>query len=91
MYKHRQRLHRSEWEAEKQKTFPPNIMQQAKQGSKFIKVKSTDLPISTIVLSKKESLPTSADLQQSFNSAELSMCLPTTFNCNTSPCSSVMH
>lgn len=39
MYKHRQRLHRAEWEADRSKPIPPNIMKQAKQGSKFIKPK----------------------------------------------------
>lgn len=39
MYKHRQRLHRAEWEADRSKPIPPNIMKQAKQGSKVIKVK----------------------------------------------------
>ncbi|EDW01698.1 transcription factor grauzone [Drosophila grimshawi] len=38
MYKHRQRLHRAEWEADRKKPLPPNIMQQAamkkRQGSK---------------------------------------------------------
>ncbi|KAH8372237.1 hypothetical protein KR093_010711 [Drosophila rubida] len=29
MYKHRQRLHRAEWEADRKKPLPPNIMQQA--------------------------------------------------------------
>lgn len=39
MYKHRQRLHRAEWEADRSKPIPPNIMKQAKQGSKVVKVK----------------------------------------------------
>lgn len=39
MYKHRQRLHRAEWEADRSKPIPPNIMKQAKQGSKFVKPK----------------------------------------------------
>ncbi|XP_060659783.1 transcription factor grauzone [Drosophila nasuta] len=29
MYKHRQRLHRAEWEADRKKPLPPNIMQQS--------------------------------------------------------------
>uniref|UniRef100_A0A1I8MUY0 C2H2-type domain-containing protein n=1 Tax=Musca domestica TaxID=7370 RepID=A0A1I8MUY0_MUSDO len=37
MYKHRQRLHRTEWEADRSKPIPPNIMRQAKQGSKILK------------------------------------------------------
>ncbi|XP_065370532.1 transcription factor grauzone-like isoform X3 [Calliphora vicina] len=41
MYKHRQRLHRAEWEADRSKPIPPNIMKQAKQGSKFVKTKRT--------------------------------------------------
>ena len=39
MYKHRQRLHRAEWEADRSKPIPPNIMKQAKQGSKLVKTK----------------------------------------------------
>ncbi|KAL9915466.1 uncharacterized protein ACN427_002730 isoform 1-T1 [Glossina fuscipes fuscipes] len=39
MYKHRQRLHRAEWEADRKKPIPPNIMGQAKQGSKLVKLK----------------------------------------------------
>lgn len=39
MYKHRQRLHRTEWEADRSKPIPPNIMKQAKQGSRVVKLK----------------------------------------------------
>ncbi|XP_013102882.2 zinc finger protein 37 isoform X2 [Stomoxys calcitrans] len=40
MYKHRQRLHRTEWEADRSKPIPPNIMKQAKQGSKVVRIKT---------------------------------------------------
>uniref|UniRef100_A0A1B0B5X5 C2H2-type domain-containing protein n=1 Tax=Glossina palpalis gambiensis TaxID=67801 RepID=A0A1B0B5X5_9MUSC len=39
MYKHRQRLNRAEWEADRKKPIPPNIMGQAKQGSKLVQLK----------------------------------------------------
>lgn len=39
MYKHRQRLHRSEWQADRQQPIPPNIMGQAKQSSKLNQLK----------------------------------------------------
>lgn len=43
MYKHRQRVHRSEWEADRQQPIPPNIMGQAKQFSRLNKLNMLSL------------------------------------------------
>jgi len=39
MYKHRQRLHRAEWEADRKKPRPPNIMGQATAATAAMKMK----------------------------------------------------
>lgn len=36
MYKHRQRMHRAEWEADRSKPIPTNIMKQSKKVSKLV-------------------------------------------------------
>ncbi|XP_030557744.1 transcription factor grauzone [Drosophila novamexicana] len=41
MYKHRQRLHRAEWEADRKKPLPPNIMQQAVGATTAMKKRQT--------------------------------------------------
>ncbi|KAM8713910.1 hypothetical protein ACLKA7_014124 [Drosophila subpalustris] len=49
MYKHRQRLHRAEWEADRKKPLPPNIMKQASSTIKKRQVITitTDLGVFT--------------------------------------------
>ena len=39
MYKHRQRLHRAEWEADRKKPVPPNIMRRSTQVTQEMKMK----------------------------------------------------
>lgn len=41
MYKHRQRLHRAAWEADRKKPLPPNIMQQAVGATSAMKKRQT--------------------------------------------------
>ncbi|KAH8413617.1 hypothetical protein KR222_002015 [Zaprionus bogoriensis] len=53
MYKHRQRLHRAEWEADRKKPLPPNIMKQAVGATSAM----------------KKRLPGSADTPQPVNPA----------------------
>lgn len=42
MYKHRQRLHRAEWEADRKKPLPPNIMKQAVGATSALKKRHSD-------------------------------------------------
>uniref|UniRef100_A0A1A9WJZ9 C2H2-type domain-containing protein n=1 Tax=Glossina brevipalpis TaxID=37001 RepID=A0A1A9WJZ9_9MUSC len=39
MYKHRQRLHKTEYEADRQQAIPPNIIKQAKTGANKVRTK----------------------------------------------------
>jgi len=41
MYKHRQRLHRAEWEADRKKPLPPNIMKISQGATTAMKKRQT--------------------------------------------------